>query len=94
MNHERRLLDPTAEQETAERPRLARPTSLDGLTVAVLDISKARGDIFLDRLAERLDERGVTVKRYRKPTVVKPAPMDIQQAIAAECDIVVEGLAD
>ena len=94
MNHGRRLLDPTAEQAAADRPRLARPESLAGLTVAVLDISKARGDIFLDHLAERLGERGVEVKRYRKPTVVKPAPMDIQQAIAAECDIVVEGLAD
>jgi hypothetical protein len=94
MTFERLLLDPTAEQAAAERPRLARPRSLDGLTVAVLDISKARGDVFLDRLAERLDARGVAVRRYRKPTVVKPAPTDIQQAIAAEADIVVEGLAD
>jgi len=94
MNHERTLLDPTAEESAAARPRLDRPASLDGLTVAVLDISKARGDVFLDHLAERLDERGVAVKRYRKPTVVKPAPIDIQQAIAAECDVVVEGLAD
>ncbi len=34
------LLDPTGEREAVEKPRLARPTSLDGLTVGVLDISK------------------------------------------------------
>jgi len=94
MNHERSLLDPTAEVTPAGRPRLPRPDSLTGLTVGVLDISKARGDVFLDRLAERLAEQGLGVRRYRKPTVVRPAPLDIQQAIAAECDIIVEGLAD
>jgi hypothetical protein len=64
------------------------------LTVAVLDISKPRGDVFLDRVAELFGERGIEVKRYRKPTVIRPAPLDIQQAIVDECDIVVEGLAD
>jgi hypothetical protein len=88
------LIDPTAEQQIAGRPRLPRPTSLEGLTVAVLDISKPRGDVFLDRLAERLSEKGIAVKRYRKPTVIRPAPLDLQQTIAEECDIVIEGLAD
>jgi hypothetical protein len=88
------LLDPTAESEVAARPRAPRPASLDGRTVAVLDISKPRGDVFLDRLAERLAERGVTVRRYAKPTVIRPAPLPLQQQIATEADIVVEGLAD
>ena len=88
------LVDPTAEQKIAGRARLPRPASLDGLTVGVLDISKPRGDVFLDRLAERLGALGVSVKRYRKPTVIRPAPLELQQTIAAECDIVVEGLAD
>ena len=79
----------------ARRPaRGERPASLDGLTVAVLDISKPRGDVFLDRIAERLQQRGIAVKRYRKPTVTRPAPLDIQQAIAEECDVMIEGLAD
>ena len=88
------LIDPTAEREVAARPRVPRPASLDGLTVAVLDISKPRGDVFLDRVAERLGERGIAVKRYRKPTVTRPAPLPLQQQIALEANIVVEGLAD
>ncbi|MBT3332085.1 MAG: hypothetical protein HOK21_08585 [Rhodospirillaceae bacterium] len=88
------LLDPTGEREAAERPRLARPTSLDGLTVGVLDISKARGDVFLEKVASLIEGRGIEVKRYRKPTVARTAPMAIQQAIVEEVDVVVEGLAD
>jgi hypothetical protein len=94
MNPDGTLLDPTSETEVVGRARLAKPKSLEGLTVAVLDISKPRGDIFLDRLAEKLDGQGIAVKRYRKPSVAWPAPLEIQQAIAAECDVVIEGLAD
>ena len=38
----RTILDPTGEQSVAERARLARPGSLHGLTVGLLDISKPR----------------------------------------------------
>jgi hypothetical protein len=88
------LIDPTAELTPEGLARLPRPASLDGLTVAVLDISKPRGNVFLDRIADRLLQRGIAVKRYRKPTVTRPAPLDIQQAIAEECDVMIEGLAD
>jgi hypothetical protein len=88
------LLDPTAEQSPALRPRLKRPTQLDGLTIGILDIAKARGDVFLDRLDERLRERGLSVKRYRKPTNTRTAPLSLRQQIATEADIVIEGLSD
>lgn len=88
------LLDPTAERTPARRERVPRPTGLSGLTVGLLDISKARGDVFLDRLDARLGERGIAVKRYAKPTFTRPAPLELKQRIAAECDLVVEGLAD
>jgi hypothetical protein len=94
MNAQGILLDPTAELEPAARARLARPASLDGLTVGILDISKARGNVFLDRIDELLQARGITVKRYRKPTFTRPAPTDLTQQIAAECNLVIEGLAD
>jgi hypothetical protein len=94
MNDTKILLDPTAENEPLSRPRLARPAKLDGLTVGLLDISKARGNVFLDRLAERFGERGIEVKRYRKPTFTRLAPTAVKQRIAAEVDVVVEGLAD
>lgn len=88
------LLDPTAERAPAMRARLPRPGKLEGLTVGLLDISKPRGDIFLDRIEQGLSERGVAVKRYRKPTFTRPAPTALRQQIAAECNLVVEGLAD
>jgi hypothetical protein len=88
------VLDPTSERTPAIRERVTRPASLDGLTVGLLDISKARGDLFLDRLEERLRERGVSVRRYRKPTFAKPAPIDLRKQIAEDCAAVVEALAD
>ena len=88
------LLDPTSERSPVARALAARPPSLAGLAVAVLDISKARGDVFLDRLAERLRAQGITVNRYRKPTFTRPAPTALRQQIAAENQLVIEGLAD
>ena len=88
------LLDPTSERAPAVRALAARPASLDGLAVAVLDISKARGNVFLDRIAARLAERGVTVNRYKKPTFTRPAPTALRQLIAANNQLVIEGLAD
>ncbi len=88
------VLDPTAERSPSSRERLARPEQLAGLTVGLLDISKPRGDVFLDRLESLLSQRGVSVKRYMKPTVAKPAPLPLRQQIVGEVDLVVEGLAD
>ena len=88
------LLDPTGERSPAKRERLPRLATLEGKTVGLLDISKPRGDLFLDHLELRLRERGAEVKRYRKPTFTKPAPVDLRHEIAVECDAVVEALAD
>lgn len=88
------VLDPTSERRVVERERLARPDKLDGLTVGLLDISKPRGDVFLDRIEERLTEIGANVNRYVKPTFAKPAPVDLRHRIATECQVVIEALAD
>ena len=90
----RKVLDPTGELSPIHRERLARPASLDGLTVGLLDITKPRGDVFLNRLAEHLRERGLTVERYSKPTFTKNAPVDLRHEIATKCDVVIEALAD
>ena len=88
------LLDPTAESAPAKRERVAPPSTLDGLTIGLLDIGKARGDVFLDQLEIGMAARGLTVRRYAKPTNTKVAPVPVAQAIATQCDVVVEGLAD
>ena len=88
------LLDPTHERSPATRARLPRLPSLAGVAVGLLDISKARGDVFLDRLEARLAAAGARVRRYKKPTFTKPAPVDLRQQIAVECGAVIEALAD
>ncbi len=88
------LLDPTGERSPATRERVPRLPALDGRTIGLLDISKPRGDVFLNRLEERLREQGVEVLRFRKPTFAKPAPVDVRHEIATKCDAVVEALAD
>ena len=90
----RTILDPTGERTVAERERVERPASIAGLTVGLLDISKPRGDVFLDRIEQRLGELGANVKRYRKPTFTKPAPVDLRHQISVECQVVIEALAD
>jgi hypothetical protein len=88
------VLDPTGERSVESRELLPRPATLAGQTVGLLDISKPRGDVFLDRLEQRLTELGVRVERYRKPTFTKPAPVDLRHEIATKCDLVIEALAD
>jgi hypothetical protein len=88
------LLDPTSERAPGVRERLPRLASLAGARVGLLDISKARGDVFLDRVEQRLTGAGATVLRFRKPTFTKPAPVDLRQEIATRCDAVIEALAD
>ena len=43
---------------------------------------------------QRLTDLGSSVRRYRKPTFTKPAPVDLRHQIATECDAVIEALAD
>ena len=87
------VLDPTDERQPVRRAPAPRPTAFAGV-VGLLDIRKPRGDVFLDRIEERLGERGVEVRRFAKPTFTKPAPQDLRRQIAVQCDFVIEALAD
>lgn len=88
------LLDPTSERDPAVRKRAARPSTLEGKVVGLLDISKARGNVFLDRLQALLELRGLRVERFRKPTFAKVAPIDLRYEISTRCDVIIEALAD
>ena len=85
------ILDPTAERDAAERPLAPRG---EPKTIALLDIRKPRGDVFLDELEALLAARGYEVERTAKPTFTKPAPPDVRREIAERCDAVIEALAD
>jgi 3-hydroxyacyl-CoA dehydrogenase len=88
------FLDPTAELAPQARAPLPKRDSLVGLNVALLDISKPRGNVFIDRLSEMLKSAGAQPRRYAKPTFTRIAPVELKQQIATECDVVIEALAD
>ena len=88
------LIDPTNEAQPIARSRADRLSSIEGATIGLLDISKARGDVFLNQLESLLTGRGAKVERFSKPTFTRPAPIDLRQKIAQQCDAVIEALAD
>ena len=90
-----RIVDPTDERVPIRRALAKRSGRISG-SVALLDISKPRGDVLIDQLAARLREEmpGVEIRRYKKPTFTKPAPEELRRQIAKESDFVIEALAD
>ena len=88
------MRDPTSEGGPPMRARLAPPETLQGRTIALLDIGKERSNEFLDSIEQLLLERQLKVRRYAKPSPATLARHHGAGDIAAECDVVIEGLAD
>jgi hypothetical protein len=89
------ILDPTSEASPVGRPLARERLRPDQpATIALLDIRKPRGNVFLDELERLVADRGHTVLREAKPTFTKPAPADVRAEIAQRCDAVIEALAD
>jgi hypothetical protein len=87
-------VSPFDERRRVHEPLALRPSSLEGAHVALLDISKRRGDQFLDRIEELLQARGAQTFRLVKEIFSKPAGPEIVRRIADRGDLAVEGLAD
>lgn len=89
------ILDPTNEMTPVERQISSRTGQISGV-VGLMDIRKPRGNILLDELESLISVRlpDVEVKRYAKPTFTKPCPDDLRKQMKAECDFVIEALAD
>ena len=87
-------VSPFDDRAREAEPPAARPPGVAERTVALLDISKARGDEFLDRVEERLRELGATTFRIAKPAFSRPATPEVIEEIALRGDLTVEGLAD
>ena len=88
-------LDPT-DSVAVPRKTAARPATLDGKVITLLDISKAKGDHLLDRIEELLRERAKpkAIVRKKKPTFARPAPDELRREILKGSDVVIEALAD
>ncbi len=89
------ILDPTDERVPVERQTTPRTGTISGV-IGLLDIRKPRGNVLLDEMASLLAARfpEAEVRRYEKPTFTKPCPGDLRLKISAECDFLVEALAD
>tara|TARA_B100001142_G_scaffold235159_1_gene233532 strand:+ start:521 stop:817 length:297 start_codon:yes stop_codon:yes gene_type:complete len=89
------ILDPTDEREPIKRTRTKRPEHITG-TVGLLDISKPRGNKFLDQVEMLISNQmpNVKIQRYMKPTFAKPAPYELRRQILNECNFVIEAVAD
>ncbi len=89
------LVNPLDERSQGRQPPAPRLDSLEGKTLALLDISKPRGKEFLDRLEQLLRERYRVshIVRETKPTFTKPAPGALLARLAF-VDGVIEALAD
>ena len=89
------ILDPTDERVPVARQITPRTANSPGV-IGLLDISKPRGSVLLDELERLLASRypEAEIKRYAKPTFAKPCPSDLRLKIKAECNVVVEALAD
>jgi hypothetical protein len=89
------LVSPFDDRVRAQVTAAPRPPTLAGATVGLLDISKPRGQEFLDRLGHLLvAQHGVAeIVRLRKPTFTRVAPDEVIHE-ASRCGAVVEALAD
>jgi len=90
------FLDPTDIVERGTKSFAPRLDTLMGKTVALLDINKAKGSYFLDRLEEVLREQyGVKeVLRRKKVSAGKLVPEQVKQEVCEKCDAVIEALSD
>jgi hypothetical protein len=89
------FVNPLDERGSTSRSRAPRLDGLQNKTLALFDISKPGGSVFLDRL-ERLLVQGhgvAKVVRVMKPTYTKPAPDPVLEGLRF-VDGVIEALAD
>ena len=90
------ILSPVAESRAAATMIPALPPDLRELTVGFLDNTKHNFDRLVEGIGQVLKERfGVSrVVHSRKANASTPAPQEIIEAMAKECDLVFAGSAD
>ncbi|HEX2173144.1 MAG TPA: hypothetical protein VHL09_11950 [Dehalococcoidia bacterium] len=89
------VLKPTAEPKVGRDPLAARPETLSGIKLGLLDNVKVNAGVFLERIEERLREdfEIAQVVRRTKPTASRGMPPEILAAIS-ECNVVVNAFGD
>lgn len=80
------VYDPTGSVDIKARPLAARPVSIAGLRLGVLDNTKWNAGRLLDRVVELLPEIG-QVRRYKKESFSRNATPELIGKIASENDL-------
>ena len=91
------LLDPTGDSERTTNTTLAaRPQSLKGLTVGLLDNAKPNGAVILRAVGRELQERyGVReIRMFRKGYFGTPVEESVVQQMLHNCDFAVAAIGD
>ncbi len=91
------LVNPVNEPTAAQSGGLAqRPSGLQGTRVGLLDNSKNKAGLLLDRVAAILDERYgfASIVRHRKPSSAKPVAPEVIAEWASTCDVAIVGVGD
>ena len=90
------IYDPTIEAKSRHIDFVARPKSLAGLRVGLVDNSKFNSDQVLARVGKLLErDYGVTAQiMRRKKTAGIPASPEIIKEFKEKCDVVVAGVGD
>ena len=89
------VYEPVAEAPGASAVMAARPESLSGMSVGLINNTKDFTDEIFDVMGAALEEQfpGVRVVRYRKESVSGASPALMEQ-VEGECDAVVSALGD
>ncbi len=74
----------------------ARPKSLEGLRIGLLDNTKAPVDKMMQHITKRLREKhpGIEIFSTSKKVASLPAAPEIMQGLRLNCDIVINALGD
>ena len=90
------LLDPTGERSVAApRARCRGPATLRRAASSACSTSPSRAATCSSTASSSGSPRPAReVRRYKKPTFTKPAPVDLRHEIATQCTLVIEALAD
>jgi hypothetical protein len=90
------LLDPTTEAAAQPVAYAARPDTLAGKRIALIETTKFNSDKILVKLGELLRQEfgAAEVKLYHKRNASVPAHEEIIEDIKKSCDLVVAGIGD
>jgi hypothetical protein len=90
------LLDPTTEAAAQALTYVARPDTLAGKRIALIENTKFNSDKLLLKIGDLLKQEfgAAEVKLYHKKNASVPAHEEIVEDIVKSCDLVVAGIGD